>query len=84
MHEQENNNEFPLHQRVKARTTILGMTGRDFVKGGRILFVKGGMGVSPHLFTHLLAAGARRVFAIAIPSGVSILNLIEFERGFKR
>jgi hypothetical protein len=54
------------------------------MKEGRILFVKGGMGVSSHLFTHLLAAGARRVFAIAIPSGVSILNLIEFERGFKR
>jgi hypothetical protein len=36
------------------------------------------------LVTYLLAAGARGVFAIAIPSGVSILNLIEFERGVKR
>ena len=30
------------------------------------------------LVTYLLAAGARGVFAIAIPSGVRILNLIGF------
>jgi hypothetical protein len=35
------------------------------------------------LITYLLAARARGIFSITIPSGVGILNLSKFEYSFK-